>query len=126
MYKLYERLRNEKGWKDADIVKKTGIGQGVFSDWKNGRYTPKIDKLQKIADALSVPVEYLTTGKFPAKESRSATPYYFDDASAERAQAMYQRKEMRDFFDAVAGLDSETVKLLTSLVERLKTPSKTF
>ena len=58
MYEIYERLRNEKGVKDAAVAKATGIGRSTFSDWKIGRSSPKGEKLQKIADYFGVPLEY--------------------------------------------------------------------
>lgn len=65
MYEIYCKLRNERGVKDADVVKETGITKSTFSDWKNGRSKPKQDKLQKIADYFGVNIEYLMTGKEP-------------------------------------------------------------
>ncbi|MPN19786.1 LexA repressor [bioreactor metagenome] len=65
MYEIYCKLRDLKKYKDADVSKATGITKSTFTDWKNGRSTPKLDKLQKIADFLGVTVEYLTTGKKP-------------------------------------------------------------
>lgn len=65
MYEIYCKLRDEKGLKDADIVKATGITKSTFSDWKNGRSKPKSEKLQKIADFFEVSIDYLQTGKEP-------------------------------------------------------------
>lgn len=45
------------------MAKGAGIPYSTITDWKAGRYTPKLDKLQKIADFLNVSVEYLATGK---------------------------------------------------------------
>ena len=63
MYEIYCRLRDERGLKDADVVRETGITKSTFSDWKSGRSKPKNDKLQKIADYFGVTVDYLMTGK---------------------------------------------------------------
>ena len=41
MYEIYCKLRDEKGCKDADVAKATGITKSTFSDWKNGRSKPK-------------------------------------------------------------------------------------
>ena len=68
MYEIYCKLRDEKGIKDSDVVKSTGITKSTFSDWKSGRSKPKNDKLQKIADYFGVSVEYLMTGKEDLKE----------------------------------------------------------
>ncbi len=40
------------------ISKETGIATATLSAWKKRKYTPKIDKLQKIANYFNVSVEY--------------------------------------------------------------------
>lgn len=59
MYEIFQKLLDKAGLKVSDVVKATGIRQGVFSDWKAGRYTPKNDKIVKIAQFLGVTPEYL-------------------------------------------------------------------
>lgn len=63
MYEIFEKLLKEKGVKAADVTRATGIASGTFTDWKKGRYIPKTDKMQKIADYFGVSIEYLTTGR---------------------------------------------------------------
>lgn len=59
MYEIFEQLLREKGVRAVDVSRATGISSATFTDWKKGRYTPKNDKLQKIADYFGVSVEYL-------------------------------------------------------------------
>lgn len=66
MYEIYCKLRDERGLKDSDVVKQTGITKSTFSDWKSGRSKPKNDKLQKIADFFGVTVDYLISGNTTA------------------------------------------------------------
>lgn len=120
MYENYVKLRDKKGLKDSDVVRATGIGQGVFSDWKKGRYTPKIDKLQKIADFFGVSVDYLTSGKDTAKESISGKVYYFDDEAAETAQKLYENSDLRMLFDAAQDVDAENLQLAAEMLKRFK------
>lgn len=54
---------DEKGLKNADIARETGISNMTLSDWKKGKSTPKQDKLMKIADYFGVTMEYLMTGE---------------------------------------------------------------
>ena len=68
MYEIYCKLRDQAHVKDADVVKATKITKSTFSDWKNGRSNPKLDKLQKIADYFGVTGDYLMTGKEEPKE----------------------------------------------------------
>ncbi len=58
MYKKYITLRDEKGVTDYAVSKGTGIAASVFSEWKKGRSSPKIDKLQKIATFFGVSITY--------------------------------------------------------------------
>ena len=53
-YEKYAEFRNLKGLKDSDICRMTGIPQSTFSEWKNGKYTPKYDKMSKIAEAVGM------------------------------------------------------------------------
>jgi len=57
MYTKYAELRDKKGVRDADVAKATDIYPSVFTDWKNGISTPKLDKLVKIADYFGVTLD---------------------------------------------------------------------
>ena len=72
MYEIYQRLLDERNLKNADISRATGISNMTLSDWKNGKTTPKQDKLQKIADFFGVSIDYLMTGKEPEFDKYSA------------------------------------------------------
>ena len=63
MYEIFAKLLEERGVTAYKVSKATGIAGSTFSDWKNGRSTPKQDKLQKIADYFGVSVDFLITGK---------------------------------------------------------------
>lgn len=56
MYQIFERLIKEKGVTAYRVSKDTGISQPTFSEWKNGRSKPKIDKLMKLAEYFGVDV----------------------------------------------------------------------
>lgn len=43
----------------TQISKATGIAASTFSDWKNGRSTPKADKIARIADYFSISLDEL-------------------------------------------------------------------
>ena len=52
MYEIFQRLLDEKGITAYKVAKETGISTATLSSWKKGRYTPKKEKLQKIADMI--------------------------------------------------------------------------
>lgn len=53
-YADFEKLLREKNLTVYRVAKETGISASTFSDWKNGRSTPKADKLAKIANYFGV------------------------------------------------------------------------
>lgn len=58
MYEKYVQLRDEKGVTDYRVSVETGITKSTFTDWKNGRSSPKIDKLRLLANYFNKPIEY--------------------------------------------------------------------
>lgn len=68
MYEIFEQLLSKYGVTAYRVAKETGITTATLTNWKQGKYTPKQDKLQKIADYFGVTVEYLMTGKNEPKE----------------------------------------------------------
>lgn len=60
MYERFALLLAENNVTPYRVSKDTGIATATLSDWKNGRSTPKNDKLQKIADYFNVSLDWLT------------------------------------------------------------------
>ena len=52
MYEKFEMLLEERGVTAYEVASTT------LSAWKKGEYTPKIDKLCKIANYFEIPVTY--------------------------------------------------------------------
>lgn len=117
MYEIYCELRDNKGIKDADVVRETGITKSTFSDWKNGRSNPKQDKLQKIADYFGVSLAYLTFGKEDTGQG-----YYLNEDTAKAAQEMYEDTDMRSLFDMKRNMPADRfaahVKFMKDLYEK--------
>lgn len=63
MYEIFEKLLIKHGVTAYRVSKETGITTATLTSWKQGKYTPKREKLQKIADYFGVSIEYLMTGK---------------------------------------------------------------
>lgn len=63
MYEVFEKLLLKNNVTAYKVAKDTGLTTATLTNWKKGRYTPKQDKLQKIADYFGVSLEYLTTGE---------------------------------------------------------------
>lgn len=58
MYNEYATLRDKAGVTDYAVSKATGISTATLTNWKYGRYNPKLDKLKTLADYFGVSVEY--------------------------------------------------------------------
>lgn len=59
MYEKYAQLRDARGITDYEVAKSTGISTATLTNWKQGNYAPKADKLIKIADYFGVTLDYL-------------------------------------------------------------------
>ena len=58
---MYEKLKAllDKSNKTAyQVAQETGISTATLSNWKNGNYVPKVDKIKILADYFGVSIEY--------------------------------------------------------------------
>lgn len=62
MYQKYAELRDAAGLTDYQVAKDTGIATATLSEWKKGTYTPKVDKLAKLAQYFGVDVGVFVGG----------------------------------------------------------------
>ena len=62
-YENYCLIRDRLGYTDYKVAKETGIGTATMSNWKNGKYVPKTDKLQKIANLLGTTEYFILNGE---------------------------------------------------------------
>ncbi len=60
MYEIFEKLLSEKGVSAYRVAQETGVSTATLTSWKKGIYTPKPEKLQKLADYFGVQLDYLT------------------------------------------------------------------
>ncbi|MDF2858674.1 MAG: hypothetical protein K0Q87_4525 [Neobacillus sp.] len=114
MYEIFEQLLLLNNTTAYQVSKATGISQSTLSDWKNGKITPKADKLQLIADHFNVSLEYLL-GK-----EKSEQEYYLNDETAEIANQIFHNKELRMLFDASRKANPDDLKLIIEMVKRFK------
>lgn len=115
-YETFEKLCRAKNVRPADISKATGIATATLTSWKKGVYTPKQDKLQKIADYFGVTIEYLMTGEEPSKEEK----YYLNEETAKLAQELFDNPDMRILFDAARDSKPEDLQRAADLLKRFK------
>lgn len=110
MYEVYQRLLDEKGLKNADVARATGISNMTLSDWKRVKSTPKADKMQKIADYLGVSVDYLVTGK----EHEFAIEMAYTDS-----QLIFMEKKIKEYALKLSKLCEDDKTQIMNMIDRL-------
>lgn len=61
-YETYAAIRDERGLNDSTVARLSGVASATISSWKSGAYTPKLDKLRKIAAVLDCTIDDLIEG----------------------------------------------------------------
>lgn len=115
MYEIFENLCNKNNVTPYRVCKETGLTTATISNWKAGRYTPKQDKLQKIADYFGVTLEYLMTG-----EEKEADRYYINEETAKVAQEIFENRELRALFDVQRDMEADDLRALHNMALALK------
>lgn len=115
MYERFEKLCEAHGVSAYRVAKDTGISQQTFSSWKRGEYTPKLDKLTKIAEYFGVPVEY-----FQGEEPKTTAGYYLDEETAKVAQAIFENPSLRILYSAAQGAKPEDLLMAARMLKKFK------
>ena len=90
---LYERIKEVakvKGYSINRLEKELGYPRSSIS--KYNKNVPSMEKIQKIADFLNVPITDIT-------EEEKTERYYINDETAQVAQEIFENKELRALFD---------------------------
>ena len=116
-YEIFDKLCKKHGVTAYHVAKSTGVSTATLSSWKVGRYTPKADKLQKIADYFGVSVDYLM-GSDPA--GGQSDGYYKNPETAAVAQEIFENSELRALFDVQKDMDPDDLRALYGMALALK------
>lgn len=119
-YENFDALCKARGVTPNAVSKATGISTATLTSWKKGVYTPKNDKLERIAEYFNVDLSYLLTGKHAAKTSDSGKQYYFSDETAEIAQRIFDDPTLRALFDATRGLTPDALEAVEKMLKAMK------
>ena len=65
---MIRKYRTEKGLTQKKLGELCGIADSNIRKYESGNQNPKIETLQKIADALDIPVNRLLAGKFISRD----------------------------------------------------------
>ena len=123
MYERLQKLLDEKGIKVSVVSRETGIPYSTFSDWKAGRYTPKADKMKKIAEYFGVPADYFlyegTNTSDDSVQTSAVTPHYDDERTEQITRKLHDNPELAAIFDAYSDLAPEDAKLISDMIMRM-------
>lgn len=143
MFEDFDRIVKEKNLKYSDVARGAGISYSTITDWKAGRYTPKADKLQKIADFLDVKIwdlesEYIVFQSFDLLtelQHMHDDPAYFPESTIEAGakdaeklnkerKAKSQERKMLESFRFLSETNKDAaLQYLTFLCEQEKRKS---
>lgn len=59
MYENYARIRDKKGLKDSHVARMAGVATSTLSEWKAGKYEPKLITIRKLAAVLDCTIDEL-------------------------------------------------------------------
>lgn len=91
-------IRIQKKMTQKELGEKLGgIPQQQIGRWENGKATPKLDTIQKIATALEVPVADLLGAIYNEKNSAALEKFYYGSPDAESITS----EQITEFYNAV-------------------------
>lgn len=112
-YKVFEQLCARRGVTPYKVSKATGLPTSLFTNWKKGKYEPKSDKRQKIADYFGVSLYYLDTGD-------ESMTLLLTDSSAVVVGRLMARDPSFKLFHALADMPEDNYRLILELAQKLK------
>jgi transcriptional regulator with XRE-family HTH domain len=114
-YSIFEKLCKDHGVNASKVSSATGIATSTFSAWKKGDYTPKTQKLKKIADYFGVSIAYLMTGENDLPQDILDQ----NEAEMERLHRAAFRPEMELLIDTVKDAPDDVLIRLRYYAEGL-------
>lgn len=102
MYERFNKVLQEKGLTAYKVAKDTGVSRSTLAAWKKKEYTPKLDKLQKLANYLGVSVYYLTGEVDGFDAMRQQKIDFIHQCGADIDLSMYDDDAIDDLYVACA------------------------
>ena len=102
-----KQLRQEKGYSQTLLEKRSGVNSKLLSKYENGRIIPTADTLRKIAEGLDISADYLIFDNVP-KDGR----------------CQLNDLELFERFKEVERMDSENKKMIVNLIDAVVIKTK--
>ena len=110
--KRLKALREQRGLYLQDVADFLGVTRQAYMKYENGE-TKNPRKLEQLANFFNVTTDYLLGND----SNRTDTPA---PETAEMAEELHKRKDMRMLFHAAKSSTPEDVKMVTDMLERFK------
>ena len=107
-----KRLRTRQGLSQAELAKKLGFSPALIGLYEVGKRKPSFEALEVVADFFNVSTDYLL-----GKDDKSV--YYFDVQTANIAQDISSRAELKELFELARTLKDEDIYIIYSMAKRL-------
>lgn len=104
MYEKFEELLAQRGITAYRVAKDTGITTATFTSWKQGKYTPKREKLQKVADYFGVSIDYFTGSTLEDKSVLPEDKPYYALTSKDELDIAVELEQMMDRLNGESSL----------------------
>lgn len=124
--KFSKRLKEAmelRGISQTELHEKTGIGKSSISTYLKGEYQAKQDKVDLIAEALSVDPAWLMGYDVPSQNScyqDTEDNYYTNARVAALAEELRTNTSGRILFDASKDLTEEDINVVLTVIKGLK------
>lgn len=122
--KNLKRLLEENNKNQIDLVNDLGLTKSTVSSWVNGARLPRMDKIDMLADYFGVGrtalIGYIGESmSSPSMVAESKVGYYLDNETAEIAQELKDRPELKMLFSTSRKATKEDIEMTIDILNHL-------
>lgn len=115
---IIKERRQQLGLTMKEVADAVGVSEATVSRWESGDIeNMRRDKIAKLAEALKISPAVLMG--WEDNRTPSDVPYYLDEETAEIAQEVYDRPELRILFDASRKASKEDIQFVVEMIDRM-------
>lgn len=119
-----KELRKARGMSQNDLANVMGVTSSAVSQYERGVREPQLEMMEFLADYFNVDYNYLLGSEDVSVRLsdpvNSTFAYYYDNATAELAQEIFENKELRALFDVQRDMPADDLKALYGMALALK------
>lgn len=115
---IIKERRQQLGLTMKEVAEAVGVSEATVSRWESGDIeNMRRDKIAKLAEALKISPAVLMG--WEDYGTQSDVPYYLDEETAEIAQEVYDRPELKILFDASRKASKEDIQFVVEMIDRM-------